>query len=230
MNKICYIGAMALWMLLLTGCQYNQMITDSLHNMEVYEKDTKGKEDVFNGMRNVEERDYATLLLVEPGEQGKSYHFILGIAKEKRVGEASEKEIKTEWACNNFYELSEQYRNTKGKELSLSHLKAVLISVEEMDVLEPFLNGLLQMLEEDQGIAKTCPVLKVEDSKDFISYWDEQKAPVGRYIENLIVTREKHGESIPWIKDYIKSIREGYAVPVWALKKESEGLNLKEEK
>ena len=229
MNKRIMLMMMVILFVALTGCRFNQMMTESLHNMEVYpEEDVTKSEDFYSGMRNVEERDYATLLLIEQGKNGKNYHFVLGIAKEKRVGEASEKETKTEWDCDSFRELSQVYRNTKGKELSLSHLKAVLISVEEMDVLEPFLNGLILMLEEEKEIAKTCPVLRVESVKDFVSYWEDQKAPLGRYVENLIVTREKHGAQIPWIKDYCKSIREGIMVSVWTIKKDAEGLRLVE--
>lgn len=86
-------------------------------------------------MRNVEERDYATILLVSEGEE-KLYQMSFGVAKERRRGEEAQIETISSWECNDFEELEKQYQTVKGKELSLSHLKVILLSFEDFDITQ----------------------------------------------------------------------------------------------
>ena len=122
-----------------------------------------------NDMKNVEERDYATILLVCDGEQEKKYHFFLGIAQEKKVGEKSQMEEVSSWDCNNFEELAEEYQLVKGKDLSLAHLKVILLSMEAMDIMKE-MQEVLYLMDENGEIAKTCPVLQLTEKEKFLKY------------------------------------------------------------
>ena len=64
-----YITMLALGALGLTGCGRNEKFT------------------VKSDIQNVEQRDYATILLVAKGDGKKDLEFSLGIAEEKKVGE-----------------------------------------------------------------------------------------------------------------------------------------------
>ena len=84
-----------------------------------------------NDMRNVEQRDYATVLVISQGKGVKRYRVTLGIAKERRTGEDSETEECLAFETNTFEELSTQYELTQGKDLSLSHLKVILLGYKK---------------------------------------------------------------------------------------------------
>jgi len=85
---------------------------------------------VGSDMKNVEERDYATIMLVEEREDTR-FHFVLGMAQEKVMGEKSMVEEVREWDAENLVELAKDYGNVTGKDLSLSHLKVILIGGQE---------------------------------------------------------------------------------------------------
>ena len=178
-----------------------------------------------NAMQNVEQRDYATVLLISSGKDGKRYNVSLGIAKEKKVGEKSQTEEVSSFAVNDFEELKEEYQSVKGKTLSLTHLKVILLSFENMNVMME-LQEILYALDENQEIAKTCPVLQIEEKKHFLSYMKQADVPVGTYVSNLIGMKEREGEEVPWLKDYLKVIREGGIVQTYYLVQSKEGWML----
>ncbi len=170
-----------------------------------------------NDMRNVEERDYGTILLISEGEEGKKYHFDLGVAREKRVGEKSQTEKVTSWDCDDFEELEENYQKVIGKDLSLSHLKVILLDNDGQTVMKQDLQNRLCMLDENEEIAKTCPVLQISESRDLLQYLVEADAPVGDYLEALIRAGERQEKNIPWLKDYLRAMREEEGVEVYLL-------------
>lgn len=177
-------------------------------------------------MQNVEQRDYATILLVAQGKEGKAYEFSLGIAEEKKVGEKSQTEQISTFYANDFAELSREYQSVKGKSLSLVHLKVILLTKEQKDVLEEQ-GDILSQMGENVEIAKTCPVLQVDDKDGFLQFVKNAKEPVGTYINNLIQMKENQGNSIPWLKDYLKVLREEMELQVYFLEKATEGWQLK---
>lgn len=175
-----------------------------------------------NDMKNVEERDYATILLLSDGEEEKRYHFSLGIAQEKMVGERSQIEELSSWDCDNFEELAQEYQLVKGKDLSLAHLKVILFSMEQMDILEE-LQELLYLMDENSEIAKTCPVLQLTEKERFLIYLKKAEEPVGNYLAEMIETSERQGRDVPWLKDYLKKVREGTETDIYYLESVSEG-------
>ncbi len=177
-------------------------------------------------MQNVEQRDYATILMIEQGTSGKDYAFSLGIAKERKVGEESQTEKVVTFLANDIEELKKEYQAVKGKSLSLVHLKAILLVREEQAVLDSQWH-ILTLLDENNEIAKTCPVLQLTEKKKFLSYVADAKEPVGKYLYNLIKLKESEGANIPWLKDYRKVLREGTALSVYFLESEKEGWRLK---
>lgn len=177
-------------------------------------------------MQNVEQRDYATILLVAAGNKEKAYEFSLGIAEEKKVGEKSQNEKVSTFYANNFEELSKEYQAVKGKSLSLVHLKAILLTKEQKDVLEEQWDILSQMGENEE-IAKTCPILQISDKDEFLKYVKDAKEPVGTYLSNLIKMKESQGDDIPWLKDYLKVLQEEMDLQIYFLEKETEGWQLK---
>lgn len=181
---------------------------------------------IQSDMQNVEQRDYATLLLVSQGKNGKEYEFSLGIAEEKKVGEKSQTEKISTFYANDFEELAKEYQAIKGKTLSLVHLKAILLTKEQKDILEEQWDILSQMGDNEE-IAKTCPVLQITDKDAFLNYVKKAKEPVGTYITNLIKVMESQGMSIPWLKDYMKVLREEMDLQIYFLEQEKEGWQLK---
>lgn len=195
-------------MLILTGCDSTRLASD---------------------LKNIEERDYATILVI--GDAGEAdYDFTLGIAKPKRVGEDSSVEKVCHFAAKDLTQLGKAYQDQKGKDLSLSHLKVICLATEEQDILDPYLRTLLLELERDPDVSKTCPVLRVRDAEALVESLEREKNPFARYIEGLIRVREKEGADIPWIKDYVKGIREGTRFTVWYLQKGEEGYYLSDER
>lgn len=182
----------------------------------------------INDMKNVEQRGYATILVVSAGEEGKQYHFDLGIAKEKRAGEDSQTEEVCSFNCNSFEELNEAYQIVKGKDLSLAHLKVILIENPETVIGQKAENGkLLYDMDGNEEIAKTCPVLQLSDKEEFLEYLGDAKTPIGTYLSGLIETAQRQGKDIPWLKDYLKAVREGAGLLAYELEQVSEGWTLK---
>ena len=182
----------------------------------------------INDMKNVEQRGYATILLVSEGEEGKQYHFDLGVAKERRAGEDSQEEEVCSFNCNSFEELNEAYQMVKGKDLSLAHLKVILIENPESIISEYEGKGILLFdMDANEEIAKTCPVLQLSDKEKFLDYLEEAKEPVGTYIGGLIEMAERQKKDIPWLKDYLKAVREGAGLLIYELEEVSEGWTLK---
>lgn len=177
-------------------------------------------------MQNVEQRDYATILLVAQGKDGKSYEFSLGIAEEKKVGEKSQTEKISTFYADDFEELARTYQNVKGKSLSLVHLKTILLTKEQKGVLEEQ-GDIISQMGENEEIAKTCPVLQISDKDEFLQYIKDAKEPVGIYLSNIIKMKESQGDDVPWLKDYLKVLREEMDLPIYFLEKETEGWQLK---
>lgn len=193
-----------------------------------------------NDMKNVEERDYATILLIKKGENEKNYHFMLGIAQEKKVGEKSMTEEVSEWECDDLKELAKMYSSVKGKDLSLAHLKLILLSPDEKKRNSTVVNdkivegnedlhSLLNMLDENEEVAKTCPMLQVLDSEAFLAYVKQEEKPVGNYFENLIRGMERQGQDVSWIKDYLKAMREQMPIEIFILRRVEEGWTIDKE-
>lgn len=176
-------------------------------------------------MRNVEERDYATILLVSEGEE-KLYRMSLGVAKERKRGEEAQIETVSEWECNDFEELEKQYQETKGKELSLSHLKVILLSFDEFDVRQFKLQKLFFLMDEKEEIAKTCPILALSEKEEFLEYLKDADKPVGTYLESIIRVADEEGKEVPWLKDYLKALREKMQVTMYQLKAVDEGWRI----
>lgn len=176
-------------------------------------------------MRNVEERDYATILLISEGEE-KLYQMSLGVAKERRRGEEAQIETVSRFECNDFEELEKQYQEIKGKELSLSHLKVILLSFDEFDITQFKLQKLFFAMDEKAEIAKTCPVLTLSEKEEFLAYLKEADKPVGTYLDSIMKAAEREGEEVPWLKDYLKSLREKEAVQEYQLKSVDEGWKI----
>ncbi|MBQ9983893.1 MAG: hypothetical protein IJP29_04820 [Lachnospiraceae bacterium] len=177
-------------------------------------------------MQNVEQRDYATILLVSQGERDEDYKFSLGIAQEKKKGEGSQKEEVATFLADDLEELYEEYWKVKGKSLSLVHLKVVLISDRQVMSQENFWD-FIEDLDENRDIAKTCPVVQIQDEESFVKYMENAKEPVGAYLENLVKINEKEGSPIPKVKDYLKVMREGSDLQEYYLEKTEEGFVLK---
>ena len=224
-NRYCVIGMFLclMSMLTLTGCnQYS--------NTE-------------NDMKNVEERDYATILLITEGTEDKEFHFVLGIAQEKKMGEKSMTEEVSEWDCADFKELSKVYASVKGKDLSLAHLKIILFAESEESTNHAIgentgtnhakestkKQDLLYMLDESEEIAKTCPVLLLPEPETFLAYLEEEDKPVGNYLENLIRETERQGQEITELKDYLKAMREQKDRNSLTLQRTGEGWVIQQE-
>jgi hypothetical protein len=179
-----------------------------------------------NGMKNVEERDYATILLATEGQEVGRYHFVLGVAQEKVVGEKSMVEEISEWDAENLKELAEKYGDVKGKELNLSHLKVILLCSGEGD-LPQWQKNLLTLLDGEDEIAKTCPVLQLDDYEGFLTFLKEEEEPVGEYVENLVRIQEKQGVDVSWLMDYQKALLEDDTVTMLHLLQKKEGWNIR---
>ncbi|MBR1866658.1 MAG: GerAB/ArcD/ProY family transporter, partial [Lachnospiraceae bacterium] len=198
-----------------------------LFGMVVLLSGCRGDLSARNDMRNVEERDYGTILFISKGENGKKYHFDLGIAQEKRLGQKSQIEKVSRWDCDDFKELAREYQKIKGKDLSLSHLKVILLASDGETVLKRDLQELLCILDENEEIAKTCPVLQVTEREAFLRYLEEAGSPVGSYLEAVIRTGERQKKNIPWLKDYLKAMREEQGVEAYLLESVPEGWTVK---
>lgn len=172
------------------------------------------KSSVGNTMRDVEQRDYATILVVEPQDETE-YRYDLGIAKERRKGEAGQTEDVKTFYCENLSDLLYDYEQSQGKSLSLSHLKVIFFT--DTKPLEENYDCLMQ-LDGCVEIAKTCPVLVLSGKEAFLQYLKSAKEPVATKISDLIRARERQGKNIPWLKDYLKVYREGESIFQYELK------------
>lgn len=181
-----------------------------------------------NDMKNVEERDYATILLIAKGKEQEGCHFVLGMAQEKVTGEKSMEEKVSEWDEDDLEALAEAYGDVMGKDLSLAHLKIILLegSGEEKELLKEELadwawqEKVLTMLGGEDEIAKTCPMLKIADGGEFVEYLEDAEEPVGNYLANLVRMQERKGEEIPWLKDYLRALRENEKLQAMYLQRE----------
>lgn len=176
-----------------------------------------------NDMKNVEERDYATVFMVRPAKN-EEYQFVLGIAKARTVGEKSEVEEISTWTCKDIDTLSEEYSQVKGKDLSLAHLKIILYSFDKEATME-FAN-MITLLDDNSEVAKTCPMFSLDEWEKFKEYATKSETPVGAYLEDLIRTQERAGENIPWIKDYKKELNGDGKVDPYHLVKVGEGFEI----
>lgn len=177
---------------------------------------------ISNDMQNIEQRDYATLLMMREGENGR-YHFDLGIAQEKIPGKEGEREELCSLECNSLEELADAYEDVKGKTLSLAHLKVILLNdICPMEEACPY----LLELEASFEIAKTVPVLEVKEPDKLMAYLETINEPVGTYMRDLVRIQEKKGKNIPWLKDYLKVIREGNEIIVYDIDIVEEGIQL----
>ncbi|MBE5923991.1 MAG: hypothetical protein E7271_05915 [Lachnospiraceae bacterium] len=163
-------------------------------------------------IENIEQRDYATVMIANLTED----KFALGIAKEHRVGETIGAETVFEANADKLEKLYDIYADERGKELSLSHLKVIVI--EEDD-------GIVE-LDESMEIAKTCPVLISEDTDAITQYMKNSDEPTATYIDNLIKTSEKNDKKIPRVMDYIKHIRDGKDIGEYSLVKKNQYLQI----
>lgn len=175
-----------------------------------------------NDMRNIEERDYATVLMVHQNTDTQ-YHYDIGIAKEKTDGENRKNEEISGFDCDSLEELKDIYEKVKGKDLSLAHLKVILVTkTEPLLELEPC----LEQMRKSKEIAKTVPVLFVEDERTFLEFTKAEETSVGTYLNNLVKVNERDGKKIPWLKDYLKAVHEGDTVMIYELQFEDEGIQL----
>lgn len=177
-----------------------------------------------NDMKNVEDRDYATILMIEEDEETLGYHFVLGVAQEKVVGEKSMVENASEWEADSMGELANAYRNVMGKDLSLAHLKVILFERADKDYV--WQERLFYLLDQEEEVAKTCPVLEVRDVEEVDSFLREEEEPVGNYLENLVRASEKQGLNVPWLKDYLSALRENKGIRVAYLEPVEEGWEI----
>lgn len=180
---------------------------------------------IESDMQNVEQRDYATVLLLSNGKNDEDYEFTLGIAEEKKVGEKSQNEEVVVFLADDLEDLYEKYWSVKGKSLSLVHLKVILMDTTKGDTMA-YLWDFLDDLEESREIAKTCPVIQITDKDAFVQYVKDAKEPIGIYISDLIKINEENDKNIPQVKDYLKVVREGISLQIYFLEKEEEGWKL----
>lgn len=177
-----------------------------------------------NDMKNVEDRDYATILMIEEDEEKSGYHFVLGVAQEKVVGEKSMVENVSEWEADGMEELANVYSNVMGKDLSLAHLKVILF--EDAAENRVWQERLLYLLDKEDEVAKTCPVLEVKDLEEIDRFLREEEEPVGNYLENLVRITERQGVDVPWLKDYLNAIRENRNIRIMYLEPVEEGWEI----
>lgn len=197
-------------------------------------------------IENIEQRDYATVLTVTlPAEvtpvfgysnkrEEKRYHFTLAIAREKRTGEKSEAENVVDIDADSFEELKKIYGNLKGKDLSLSHVKVLLVGYTDnqydKDRLTIFpgdnFKELIYEMDETDEVARTCPLVLADDNNDIEEYMKSADKPVGTYLNDLVLTAKREQRDIPKLMDYLKAFREGRQIMVYGIKKQEEDLML----
>ena len=124
-------------------------------------------------------------------------------------------------------ELMKKYGELEGKELSLSHLKVIMIKsdhyVQETDTLKK----LLYELDRQDEIAKTCPVLMVTDYTSVKDYLRDAKKPVGTYVSDLIKNAKRNDRAVPKLMNYLKMLRDGADIEIYGIDAEEGYLKLK---
>lgn len=75
-------------------------------------------------------------------------------------------------------------------------------------------------------MAKTSPVLASADLEGFVSFLEESETPVGTYINNLVQMFDRGKAKVPWLKDYLKYIREGEPVYVCQIEEAKQGWKI----
>ena len=206
---------------------------------------------ILNGcsgdIENVEQRDYATILMISlPEIKNKSqsalknenvkYHYVLGIAKEHHVGERGEVESFFEADGYDLDDLAKIYGESEGKELSLLHLKVILTAVDFNNGgigsgisrydKKGFFEGLVYELDRQDEIAKTCPVLMVENEAEIIKYLNNSTEPVAVYISDLVKNANRNGKKIPKLMNYLKFFREEEKIKIYRVDVNGEYLRL----
>lgn len=194
----------------------------------------------MDNIENVEQRDYATFLMVSLPEEGEGYHYTAGIAKEHRVGEKGEAEDLFQVDAGSIAELMKEYGAYKGKDLSLSHLKVILTADDIVDGHSGIKEGdykgngskegvnkyrnkltaftrLLWELDNEEQVAKTCPVLLVPDITPVTKYLKNAQEPIGTYITDLIKNAERNDRNVPKLMDYLKLLREGKRLDAYGI-------------
>ena len=210
-------------------------------------------------IENIEQRDYATVLTVTLPEEvtpvfgysnkreEKRYHFTLAIAREKRTGEKSEAENEVDIDADSFEELKKIYGNLKGKDLSLSHVKVLMVGYNKYDRNQFDLNQyyneqyyaeritifpgdnfkeLIYEMDKTDEVARTCPLLMADNRDDIEEYIKSSDKPVGTYLNDLVLTAKREQRDIPKLMDYLKAFREGKMIMVYGIKKQDEDLML----
>lgn len=175
-----------------------------------------------NNMRNLEERDYATVLMIQKLGDEK-YKMNLGVARVRLQGETAEGERFSSFECCSLEELREKYETLKGKYLSLAHLKVIIVTnVCPMENCRDY----MEELRRDNEIAKTVPVLESDDVDALLKYAEDLKQPMGTYMSDLVRVKEREGRRIPWLMDYLKHMQEGREIFVYRIQIKKEGLKL----
>lgn len=202
---------------------------------------------VSYNIENVEQRDYATILVVDSKLYGtkyydvdqtstmnsitsKKYHYVLGIAGEHRMGEKNEPEKVFEADADDLDELSIVYGERKGKDLSLSHLKVIIAAVDNTgqnnEEMYDSIYRFLSELDSQDEVAKTCPFLFVTDADMVADYICNADSPVGTYISDIVKNAKSRYRKIPKLMDYLKAVREGEDIDIYFLKKEENDLKI----
>jgi hypothetical protein len=83
------------------------------------------------------------------------------------------------------------------------------------------------LLDNEDEIAKTCPVLQLDDYEEFLTFLKEEEEPVGEYVENLVRMQEKQGVDVPWLMNYQKALLEDDTVKVMHLMEKKEGWDIR---
>ena len=172
-------------------------------------------------IENIEQRDYATVMMISPSKEG-NYQYTVTIAKEHRHGQEDENEEVFLTDAKDIDNLSQKYAKRKGKELSLSHLKVILISPAYLKICD-----VLRDLDEADEVAKTCPLIFVSDKKQLEKYLKASNSPVGTYISNLIDVRKRSDKTVTKLMDYLKCLRDKTAVEPLFLEVKEGDLTIK---
>lgn len=173
-------------------------------------------------MQNVEERDCATVMMVN--RKDKQYQLLIGVARERKVGEQSLVERFSKWEVEDTRQLCQKYALTTGKTLSLAHLKIIILSENGM-------KDAVVMLGQDQEIAQTCPVVIASGEgfeEKFEEYGKKAEYPVGIYLQNVMKRTEREGGSIPWLLDYRKWLQQDGTVNPCRIQKTEHGYEIEE--
>lgn len=178
-------------------------------------------------MQNVEQRDYATVLMIEQGKHA-NYRFHIQVANYKEdIKSGQNAEYAYTFEQDSLAQLISAYESQKGKELSLSHLKVIIFDAQYCleDICEIF-----DELSNMKDVAKTIPVVTVRDFEKLLLFFDQLEIAPGTYLRDLITENERKKMEIPLVLDYLKAIREGEELVTFELEKEEVFYALKARK